>query len=170
MKKFLPFMMIAFIGLFMLSCDTRDEIINNPDSDTFSVVIDIKNVNFQNTGSGYFISRTFQNTLYDSDVVLIYRQDGTTSNGSPVWQLIPRTLYLTQGELDYDFDFSRNDIMIYADGNYALSTTPEYVMSQTFRVVLVPASQGGKNANVDYSDYNSVIRYFKIDDTKVKTL
>lgn len=125
-------MMIAFIGLFMLSCDTRDEIINNPDSDTFSVVIDLKNVNFQNTGSGYFISRTFQNTLYDSDVVLIYRQDGTTSTGSPVWQLIPRTLYLTQGELDYDFDFSKFDIKIYADGTYDLALTPNSLTINRF--------------------------------------
>lgn len=155
-------MMIAFIGLFMLSCDNRDEIINNPDSDTYSVVIDLNNVNFQNTGSGYFISRTFQNTLFDSDVVLIYRQDGTTSNGSPVWQLIPRTLYLPQGELDYDFDFSKFDIKIYADGTYDLALTPQYINNQSFRVVIVPASF---KTTVDLNDYDAVIKAYGIDDS-----
>ena len=162
MKKFLPFLMIAFIGLFVMSCDNRDDVINNPDNDTYSVVVDIKNQNFQNTGGGYFISKTFNNTLYDSDVVLIYRQDGTTSNGSPVWQSIPRTLYLVEGELDYDFDFSKFDIKIYADGTYDLATTPQFINNQTFRVVIVPASF---KTTVDLKDYKAVIKAYGIDDS-----
>ncbi len=101
--------------------------------------------------------------------MLIYRKAGTASDGSAVWQSIPRTLYLDNGdELDYDFDFTRNDIMIYANGNYDISTTPEFINNQTFRVVLVPASASSRNANVDYSNYESVIKYFNIDDSKVK--
>lgn len=176
MKKYFIF---ALMGVFslgaMVSCNDRNDevIVQNPDNDTYSVVLDINNVNFSidpaNPQSGS-IERTFNKPLVDTDVVLIYRKAGSTTDGSPVWQSIPRSIYFASNVLDYDFDFSKNDIMIYADGNYTLSTTPEYISGQTFRVVLVPASQGGKNANVDYSDYNSVIRYFKIDDTKVKTL
>jgi hypothetical protein len=72
--------------------------------------------------------------------------------------------------LDYDFDFTKNDIQIYADGNYDVSTTPEYLNNQTFRVVLVPTSSGAKNANLNYNDYNSVIKFYNIDDSKVKNL
>ncbi|QBO57504.1 hypothetical protein [Chryseobacterium salivictor] len=172
MKKYFTLMLIAMFGIIAISCDNRNDDVLVNDNDTYSVVLDINNVNFSyNAQDGYFISRSFTKPLYNTDVVLIYRKTGTASDGSPVWQSIPRTLYLNNGnELDYDFDFTKNDIMIYASGNYDISTTPQYLNTQTFRVVLVPASSGAKNANVDYSDYNSVITYFKIDDSKVKNL
>ncbi len=172
MKKYFTLMMMAIFSVVAISCDNRNDDVIVQDNDTYSVVLDINNVNFSyNATDGYFVNRSFTKPLYDTDVVLIYRKAGATSDGSPVWQAIPRILYLTGGnELDYDFDFSKNDIMIYANGNYDISTTPQYLNSQTFRVVLVPASPGGKNANLDYTDYNSVIKHFNIDDSKVKTL
>ncbi len=174
MKKYF---MLALVGLFsfgtMVSCDDRNDDVLVQDNDTYSVVLDINNVDFTmepgNMQSGTII-RSFTQPLVGTDVVLIYRKAGTAQDGSPVWQSIPRSVYFEDNILDYDFDFSKNDIHIYADGNYNLSTVPEYVKSQTFRVVLVPASAGAKNANVDYTDYQSVIKFYKINDSKVKTL
>lgn len=170
MKKYFTLLLMAIFSFAAVSCDTRNDDVIVQDNDTYSVVLDINNVNFSNDATnGYFISRSFTTPLVSTDVVLIYRRAGSASDGSAVWQSIPRTLYLADGnELDYDFDFSRNDIMIYANGNYNISTTPEYLNNQTFRVVLVPASAGSKNANVDYSNYESVIKYFNIDDSTVK--
>ncbi|PKP14639.1 MAG: hypothetical protein CVU07_13840, partial [Bacteroidetes bacterium HGW-Bacteroidetes-23] len=90
----------------------------------------------------------------NSDVILIYRMDGTINSSTPIWQQIPRTLYLNQGELDYDFDFSRVDFTIYADGTYDLETTPQYLDNQTFRIVIIPGYFSGR---MDYSDYNQVM-------------
>ena len=61
---------------------------------------------------------------------------------------------------------------IFTEANFdqATMTAAEattYLNNQQFRVVLVPASQG-KNANVDYRDYNSVIRFYNLDDSHVK--
>ena len=166
MKKYFSLFLIALFGLVAVSCDTRND---DPiqDYDTYSITYDITNVNFEyNATDGYYISRTFNNPLFNTDVLLVYRKSGSTSNGSPVWQQIPRTLYISATqELDYDFDFTANDVMIYAGGNYDISTTPSYLNNQTFRIVQVPAS-AGKNANVDFSDYNSVIKHFNIDDSK----
>lgn len=172
MKKYFTLMLMAIFSVAAVSCTDRNDDVIAQDNDTYSVVLDINNVSFANTGDGYNIKRSFTKPLVSSDVVLIYRRANPNANTNDpiVWQSIPRTLYLTNGELDYDFDFTVNDIMIYANGNYDISTTPAYLTNQTFRVVLVPASVGGKNANVDYSDYNSVIKYFKIDDSQVKTL
>ncbi len=173
MKKYF---LLALLGLFsfgaLASCDDRNNDVITQDNDTYSVVLDLNNVNFvKGNNNQYSISRNFTSPLFSTDVVLMYRKAGTASDGSPVWQQIPRTVYLSSGrELDYDFDFSKNDIKIYADGNYDISTTPEYLNAQTFRVVLVPTSQGSKNANVDYSDYNSVIKFYNIDDSKVRNL
>ena len=170
MKKYITLILLAIFSLAIVSCDTRNDDVNTQDNDTYPVVLDINNINFSfDAQDGYFIERSFTKPLVSTDVVLIYRKAGTASDGSAVWQSIPRTLYLDNGdELDYDFDFTRNDIMIYANGNYDISTTPEFINNQTFRVVLVPASASSRNANVDYSNYESVIKYFNIDDSKVK--
>ena len=109
--------------------------------------------------------------MLDQDYVVIFRQTGTSGN-APVWQQIPRTLYLNQGELDYDFDFSKNHFMIYAGGTYDLSTTPQYLNNQTFRVVLVPAVYG-KNATLEdlkKLSYEEIIAKYNIDESKVGTL
>lgn len=164
-------MLMAIFSFAAVSCDNRNDDVNY--QDTYSVVLDIKNVSFANTADGYSIKRSFTKPMVSSDVVLIYRKANPNAgaNEPTIWQLIPKTLYLDGGdELDYDFDFTVNDVMIYANGNYDISTTPAYLTNQTFRVVLVPASVGGKGITVDYSDYNKVIKLYRIDDSKVKNL
>ncbi len=169
MKKLLNLLMMAAFSFMIISCDTtRDDRI---DQDTYSVVYDLANVDFiYSAADGYTISRTMN--IYNSDVLLMYRKTGTTSTGEAVWQQIPKTIYLAGGnELDYDFDFSSKDFVIYANGNYDISTTPQYINGQTFRIVIVPASFGtNKNAQVDHSDYHSVVKYYNIDDTKAVKL
>jgi hypothetical protein len=87
--------------------------------------------------------------------------------------LIPRTLFLTGAfageELDYDFDFSAVDFTIYAGGTYDLSETPQFIQNQTFRIVIIPG-YFSKNTDLDLNDYNSVIKAFGIDDSKVTVL
>lgn len=164
MRTIISFLMIGIFSVASLSCKSDDDI-NYIDYDTFSVVYDIKNQDFALVNGGFQIAKTFNTPLYDSDVLLVYKQIGTTNNNSPIWQQIPITLYLTDGnELDYNFDFSRYDFVIYAGGTFDL-TNSSYIKNQTFRVVVVPASFG-KSANVDFSNYQSVIAYFKIDDSK----
>lgn len=169
MKKFLPLLLILISSIFIFSCKDDDDDYVNVEVD-YPAVYDL-NVNFTfNATDGWFFSQSFNNPLLDQDYVVIYRQAGT-ENGAVVWQPIPRTLYLEQGELDYDFDFTKNDFLIYAGGTYDISTTPQYLNNQRFRVVLVPAVFG-KNANVEdirKMSYEEVIAKYNIDDSKVGT-
>ncbi len=175
MKKYFSLLLVAIFGFMVVSCIDRT---NEPikDNDTYSVAYDLKGINFTKSSSSnnlYIYSNTFKNPLYNSDVVLIYRQTDTT-NGSPVWQLLPKTYYMNQGALDYTFDFSKYDIQIYANSDFDMfiqdaTFKNTYLNGQNFRVVIVPASQG-KNAGVDYSDYNSVVKFFNIDESKIKNL
>lgn len=134
-----------------------------------SLIYELLNVNFAPDGGQYRIYRTFdqdiQGNLFDSETVLVYRMNGTIDANTPIWQLIPRTLYLEEGELDYDYDFSVEDLAIYARGTYDLSTTPEFLSNQTFRIVIIPGSF--LNRGLDFNDYNAVIRALDIDDSKV---
>lgn len=172
MKKYFSLLLIAVMALFVVSC--TDETTNNgpyEDNDTYAVMYDITD-NFSNATGDYIISRTFNTPIPASDVVLVYRKSGTDA-GNTVWQQIPRTLFLDQGELDYDFDFTRNDVQLYANGTIDLAAQSQefknmYLNSQTFRIVIVPAA-AGKSA-VDHSDYDAVIRHYGIDDSQVKSL
>lgn len=169
MKKFLPLLLILISCIFIFSCkDDDDDVQVQVD---YPAVYDL-NVNFSfNSTDGWNFSKGFDRPLLDQDYVLIFRQAGT-ENGAVVWQQIPRTLFLDQGELDYDFDFSKNDFVIYAGGTYDINTTPQYLNNQRFRVVLVPAVFG-KNANAEdikKMSYEEVIAKYNINDSKVGTL
>lgn len=160
MKKFVLLFALSFFGLSMFSCTSDDDYVY-VDYDTYPVVYDLKNVNFD---ANFEIARTFNNPMYESDMLMVYMQVGS-SNGAPIWQQIPITLYLNDGhEVDYNFDFSRYDFVIYAGGTFDLTNT-SYVLNKTFRVVVIPASYGKSVNQVDFSDYESVINYYNIDDS-----
>lgn len=162
MKKYFTFMLLAIFGFVALSCNNRDNNVVGPD--TYSKMLDVKG-SFTSANS-YTITQGI--TINSTDVVLVYRNYNSNSTGAPVWQLLPATEYLTTGRIDYSFLFDTKNVEIYADFDPATTTPAEmtsYVNNQTFRVVLVPASQG-KNANLDYRDYNSVIKFYNIPDRR----
>ena len=169
MKKLFPFLLLFITSFILFNCKEDDEVQVQVD---YPAAYDLRNVNFSyNATDGWTYGQSFKNPLLDQDYVVIFRQTGTSGN-APVWQQIPRTLYLNQGELDYDFDFSKNHFMIYAGGTYDLSTTPQYLNNQTFRVVLVPAVYG-KNATLEdlkKLSYEEIIAKYNIDESKVGTL
>jgi hypothetical protein len=167
-------MILAFIGMITLNGCSDDEVV---DTDTIAEAFELRNVNFGNDGNNeYSIYQTLNPQIYASDVILIYRLAGTIDASTPIWQQIPRTLYLPEGELDYDFDFSKEDFTIYAGGTYDLSLTPTYINNETFRIVIVPAYLSNKNAAetgktaVDFSDYNAVVKAYNIKESSIKPL
>lgn len=170
MKKIISLFIAAIFSLTAFSCQSDDDVPTEyVDYDTYPVVYDLTNVDFDFVNGSYMITRTFDNPMYTSDVLMAYMQDGS-SNGSPIWRQIPTTLYLGgTAEVDYDFDFSIYDVAIYAGGTIDLDGTT-YVNNKTFRLVFVPASFSKGDNQVDYSNYESVIKHFNIDDTNVGTL
>lgn len=172
MKKI--FLLLAVIGITVVSsCEGPQGLPGQNGQDgLLSEVFELKNIDFgYNDQVGYNIYQTLSPQIYASDAILIYRLSGTIDSNTPIWQLIPRTLYLPQGELDYNFDFSKEDFTIYAEGTYNLELTPQYLDNQTFRIVILPGYFSGKSKSiVDKNDYNAVIKAYKIDDSHVKVL
>ena len=166
MKKIIT--LLAVIGMFSFqSCTT------NTDNDTISEVFELNNFNFYNDPNdvpdqGYTIYQKLTPKIYASDVVLIYRLSDAIDSNTPVWQLIPRTIYLANNrELDYDFDFSQEDFTIYVRGNYDLSLTPQYLNDETFRIVIVP---GSFSASIDKNNYPAVMAALKINENQVQKI
>ncbi len=140
-------------------------------SGSASEVFELRNVNFSlNANNEYTIYRQLNPVILLSDNILIYRLSGTIDPQTPIWQLIPRTLYLQQGELDYDFDFSLEDFTIYAGGTYNLATTPSYLNNQTFRIVILQGYLSNKKGGVAIEDYNAVMAAYHIDASHIKSI
>ena len=173
MKKALVYLLVVF-SLTVPSCIGPQGMSGDTGYSAEAEVFELRNINFDyNAVDGYTIYRSLNPNIYASDNVLIYRMTSTINPQTPVWQSIPRTLFLGNGqELDYDFDFSKQDFTIYAGGNFNLATMPVYLTNQTFRIVIIPGYFSNKSAqkNIDYSDYNAVVKAYHIQESKVKLL
>jgi len=163
MKKFFPILLLAFVSLFIFSCQDDDE-----DFDTYSQSRDVVGSFNSSNNFGFTVPIGIQST----DVALVYRKDINNGNA---WQLLPKTYFLSGNrQLDYNFLFSTQTVEIYTEANFDQSSLSvgeanQYLNNQTFRVVLVPASAAKGTASVDTSNYNAVIKYYNIDESKIKT-
>jgi hypothetical protein len=168
MKKILS--LFAIVGLVAFSSCSSDD--DGPDNDTYPVAFEIKNVNLTRSGADnyYKISNTFSNEigtpLYDDETVLVYRLSDVVDSNTPIWQLIPRTIYFDDdNELDYDYDFSKVDFVISARGTYNLLNKPSYINNQTFRVVVVPSNL---LASINKNNYLDVMKTLKLNENQIK--
>ncbi|WP_310379275.1 hypothetical protein [Flavobacterium sp.] len=169
MKKIITLLAVFGIVSFQ-SCTVND---NAPieDNDTIPQAFEIKNKNFNyNANDGFYIYDTFNNKLggdlYNDETILVYRLTGSLNSSTPIWQLIPRTIYLSGGrEIDYDYDFSKKDFTIYASGNYDLELTPEFLDNQTFRIVILPSSL---LSSVDKNNFSEVMSVLKINESQIQ--
>jgi hypothetical protein len=99
---------------------------------------------------------------------LVYRLTGLINSTTPIWQLIPRTIYFDNGEeLDYDYDFSKIDFIITARGTYNLLNTPDYINNQTFRVVIIPSNLV---SSVDKNNYLEVMKVLNLDESQIQKI
>ncbi len=169
MKKIVSILALAAVSFGAVSCSNdRDVVVQQqPDNDTYPVAYDITETFRKNADDEYLVSKEFNRPLQGSDVILVYRLSGVDGEAK-VWQALPRTLYLNEGELDYDYDFTANDLLLKVGGTYDISTTPQYLNNQTFRVVFVPASTG--KMKIDYSNYEEVAKFYNLKEEKVTKL
>ncbi|MDI9256970.1 hypothetical protein [Flavobacterium sedimenticola] len=159
-------LVLAFIGMITLqSCTVNEDNGNGIDNDTIAEVFEYGNVNF--LPNSYSVVLTFPHSIPSSDMVLVYRLSGTFQ-GEDVWKPLPETYYFADGTLDlrYDYDFTRFDTQINMEGFDLASVSAGYRLNQIFRVVVIPGFFG-KNSQVDFNDYNAVIRAYQIDESKI---
>ena len=162
MKKIIT--LLAIVGMFSLQgCSAPT---NNVDNDTISTVFETKSVSFLPTG--YAIKYTFPGSIYSSDVVLVYRLTGT-SNGNDLWEFLPETHYFADGtrNFSYNFDFTRNDVQIYLEGNNLSTLDAAYRLNQIFRIVIVPGSFA---ASLNTKDYVGVMAALKLNENQVQKI
>lgn len=162
MKKIIT--LLAVIGMFSLQgCSSPTNTVNNS---TISTVFETKPVSFLPTA--YAVNYTFPSAIYSSDVVLVYRLTGT-SNGNDLWEFLPETHYFADGtrNFSYNFDFTRNDVQIYLEGNNLSTLDAAYRLNQIFRIVVVPGSFA---ATLNTKDYVGVMAALKLNENQVQNI
>ena len=169
MKKIM--ILLAVVGLFAFSgCSNNDD--NDVDNDTIPFAFQFTDNLGRVADNEYNIKSTFQfeinDNLRDDETVLVYRLTGYVNSSTPVWQLIPRTIYLDNDEeLDYDYDFSKLDFIITARGTYNLLDTPEYINNQTFRVVIIPSYLA---VSVNKNNYLEVMKALNLNESQIQQI
>ena len=164
MKKIILLLAITASFLFH-SCSPKEEIHADLLAEVFQVTTSFTAAN------NYSKLITLNPPIYNSDMVLVYRLFDVI-NGQNVWRQLPQAVYLIQGELDYNFDFTRNDINLFLDSDFDLATLgTAWSQNQLFRVVIIPGYFSNKyNKAVDFNDYNAVVKAFNIKENQIKTI
>ena len=163
-------LLLAFISVIALQSCTVNEtplVESTVDQDTISEVFEVT-TSF-NSGNNYKKLVTFSRPIYTSDMVLVYHLYDVI-NGADIWRQMPQTYYLgTNGALDYNFDFTNYNVNIFLGANFDLNTLlAEWTQNQTFRIVIVPGKFSNKTSdNVNFSDYNAVVKAYNLDDSKI---
>lgn len=156
---------MAIFSVVAVSCTDRNDDVVVQDNPYTPLMLDV-NANLTLANDFTVLQGV---TLNSTDVVLVYRNINSNSTSAAAWQLLPKTEFLSNGrELDYNFLFNTQNVEIYTEANFdqtllTANEAAQYLMNQRFRIVIVPAKQG-KNANLKYEDYQSVIKFYNIPD------
>jgi hypothetical protein len=164
MKRIILLLAISTTFLFQ-GCTTNEEI----KADLLAEVFEVR-ASFT-AANNYSRLITLNPPIYNSDMVLVYRLFDVI-NGQSVWRQLPQAVYIAQGELDYNFDFTRNDINLFLESDFDLATLgATWSQNQIFRVVIIPGYFSNKNNKaVDFNDYNAVVKAFNIKNSQVKII
>lgn len=105
-------------------------------------------------------------TVYDTDVVLVYilweQVEDNTGELLDVWRLLPQTVVLDEGVLQYNYDYTFADVQVFLEGTIDFNTLlPAETDDQIFRIVVFPADFITQKS-LDISDYNMMMKSLDI--------
>ena len=134
-------------------------------------VVDIEGTFSANNEYSIFYEFPQSIEVFETDVVLVYllwdqTQDG---NGDPVdiWRLLPQTIILDQGLLQYNYDHTFFDVTVFMESDFDLSTLPAVdTDNQVFRIAVIPAESG--TGKLDTSNINSVLSHLGISEADIQ--
>ncbi len=165
MKKIIT--LLAVIGMLSLQGCTTTTDSDYVDNDTIGTVFETGTVSFTTTNN-FIVRYNFPGTIYDSDMVLVYRLAGIV-NGADLWEFLPETYYFADGTRDfsYNFNFTKSYVDIYLNGNDLISVPSGNRLNQIFRIVIVPANFA---TSLKSTNYNVVMSALNIKDNQIQKI
>lgn len=97
--------------------------------------------------------------VFESDVILVYRYEGTFDNAD-IWTPLPATYFDANGTFLYTFNHTFFDVKFFLDGNFNLNTLGvEWTNDQTFRIAVVPAEFAGANLTMEQLESSTNVEF-----------
>jgi hypothetical protein len=174
MKK-LTTMILLIASAFILSCEGPMGPPGIPGEDGDSLIGSIFEIEGDFTaGNQYQLFFDFPNKfeIYDTDVVLVYiLWDVVKVNGvnTDVWRSLPQTLVFDQGILQYNFDYTVNDVRVFLETTLSSGELlPAETQDQVFRIAVLPADFVSMKSKSELNDMNLLLNAPEINLNLVK--
>ena len=108
---------------------------------------------------------------YTSDVVMVYilwEQVNTDNGVLDVWRALPQTIFLQEGVIQYNFDYTVENVAIFIEETVG-SLIPAETENQTFRIAVIPAAEY-EEKSIELENFNSVLKSLKINAESIKEI
>jgi hypothetical protein len=177
MKKLILFMSaIAMVSIISCTTEYYDSGIPGPQgpqgpSGESSFVFEYTEVTFFAPDFEVILEHPVGFQGVSSDVALVYfLWDQQDINGSlvDVWRPLPQQVFAPFGTIQYNYDFTANDVRLFMEGNFsAADLAPIDTDDWVVRVVIVPGDfwSGGR---ASYPAYSDVIKQFDYEEPVVQ--
>ncbi|MBW2937946.1 hypothetical protein KXJ69_07505 [Aureisphaera sp. CAU 1614] len=161
MKKILILPLIV-ISLFLTACEGPQGPPGPPGYDginilgqVFEVTINLnENNNFQRV-----VNIPSAIEVYESDVILVYRWEGTF-DGADIWTPLPATYFSLGDTFLYTFNHTFFDVKFFLDGNFDLTELgSEWTNDQSFRIAIVPAEFGQADLTMEQLENSPQVEF-----------
>jgi hypothetical protein len=161
MKKILVLPLIA-ITLFLTACEGPQGPPGPPGFDginilgqVFEVTIDLNaNSNFQQ-----LVTIPSSIEVYESDVILVYRWEGSF-DGADIWTPLPATYFSLGDTFLYTFNHTFFDVKFFLDGNFDVAELgPEWTDDQSFRIAIVPSEFGQADLTMEQLENSPQVEF-----------
>ena len=104
--------------------------------------------------------------VFESDLVLVYvlwEQDGDVD----IWRLLPQTVILNEGLLQYNYDHTFFDVSIFLESDFDLGLLdPVFTDDQVFRIAIVPA-EFAQGSRFDRSNLQQVMNLLNVEEKDI---
>lgn len=150
-----------------------------PGSQTMAKIVDLEGDFTEENSFSFFLDFEEEGIeVFDTDIVLVYTKVGEngTVDGQPVevWRQLPQTYYTADGEeLQYNFDYTFFDCIVFLDGSMPYeefsNLDPSWTEGLVFRIAVVPADFAADHSE-DLDTFNSVMTQLNKENLPVKNL
>jgi hypothetical protein len=157
--------LLVFALTVLTSCVGEPGPPGSPGEDGDSFIGSVFEIESDFTSSNdYSLFFEFPNTIevFESDVVLVYILWEIVEDNSgellDVWRLLPQTVVLDEGVLQYNYDYTFADVQVFLEGTIDFNTLlSEETDDQVFRIVVFPADFIAQKG-LDVSDYSMMMK------------
>lgn len=176
MKKFIT---LLFVSVFVFTSCSDDGQIGPPgppgppgEDGLIGTVVDIEGDFTENNDFSLLVDFNEAGIeVFETDAVLVYLKTGEDgeAGGSPVevFRMLPQTYFIGDEILQYNYDFTFFEAVIFLDGTVDFTTLDDSLtQNQVLRVVVVPADFAS-TSGLDMTNMNEILNALNIDSGNV---